>query len=95
MKLVGFFTLVMEPVKFALAGNISSEAKFVKVVRSLDSIVVFSFLSEVILAINMVILFVLNRNLGHCLLGVPSITKLQNGLSLGKRCYLKFQKLIH
>lgn len=51
MKLVGFFMLVMEPVKFALAGNISSEAKFVKVVRSLDSIVVFSFLSEVILAV--------------------------------------------
>lgn len=51
MELVSFFALVMEPVKFTLAGNISFDAKLVKVARSLDFIVIFSFLSEVVLAI--------------------------------------------
>lgn len=51
MELVSFFTLLTEPVKFTLAGNISFEAKLVKVARSLDFIVIFPVLSEVMLAI--------------------------------------------
>lgn len=51
MKLVSFFILVMEPTKCALAGNSSFEAKLVKLARGLQSIVVFTFLSEVISAV--------------------------------------------
>lgn len=44
---------------------------------------------------NMVILFLLNRNLGLCLLSIPSIIKLPNGLSFGKICCFKLQKWIY
>lgn len=44
---------------------------------------------------NTVILFLLNRNLVICLLSLPSIIKLQNGLSLGRSCYFKLQKWMH
>jgi len=57
MELESFFTLVTEPVKFILAKSISFEAKLVKVDRSLDSIVVFSFLSEVLLAVTQLYYF--------------------------------------
>lgn len=82
-NLVSFFALVMEPVKFTLAGNISSEAKLVKVARSLDSIVVFFLPLRTCIGCNMVILFRLNRHLRCCLLSIPGITKLQNGVFLG------------